>query len=132
MVNSNLMNRKYTLLNKTKPLESPLTITYCENFLCKLKGLSWKKSLLNNEGLLLVQSKDSRADSSIHMFGMFFDLAIVWINAEKKIVDVKPAYKWRSILFPQNPAQFVLEININRLNEFNKGDIIHFEEINPT
>ena len=64
------------------------------------------------------------------MFGMFFDLAIIWINEQNQIVDVKPAYKWRSILFPQQPAKYALEVNIERLSEFKKGEIIHLEEIN--
>ncbi len=133
MVNSTLMNKNnkyYQLTNQTTPLTSPLKVKYCSSFLCKFKGLSWRASLPQEEGLLLVQSKDSKLDSSIHMFGMFFDLAIIWINEQNQIVDVKPAYKWRSILFPQQPAKYALEINIERLSEFKKGEIIHLEEIN--
>lgn len=132
MVNSKAMNKKIKLINQTNPLKQPLTATYCESFLCKLKGLSWRKSLPKNEGLLLVQNKDSRMDSSIHMFGMFFDLAIVWINANMQVVDVKPAYRWRSMLLPLKPAKYTLEININRMDEFQTGDQIRYEKINPT
>ena len=79
------------------------------------------------EGLLLVQSRESRADSGIHMFFVFMDLGVIWINAQGIVVDVKLAKAWRSILIPQAAAQYVLEIVPERLDEFQVGDQLSFE-----
>jgi uncharacterized membrane protein (UPF0127 family) len=63
-------------------------------------------------------------DAAIHMFMMWIDLAIVWINSQNKVVDVRPAYRWKSIIVPQAPAKYVLELPIDRLNDFHKADEI--------
>ena len=68
-------------------------------------------------------------DSSIHMLGMWFDLAIVWINAELEIVDVRHARRWLSFIVPQRAAQYTLEIHSERLEDFRIGDSVRFEEI---
>ena len=88
----------------------------------------FRKNLPPNWGLLLVQERDSRLDAAIHMMGMKFDLAVVWINSSGVVVDVRPAYRWRSVIVPQAPARYVLEMGIEHLSEFRIGDEIHFEE----
>ncbi len=66
-------------------------------------------------------------DSAIHMLWMRLDLAIVWINSEMRVVDVRPAYRWRSFVIPKQPAQYVLEFSLDRLDDFQIGDEVHFE-----
>ena len=92
--------------NKSKPTAFPIQAGYCESFLCRFRGLMFRRNLPPNWGLLLVQQRDSRLDSAIHMMGMKFDLAIVWINSSGKVVDVRPAYRWRSVIVPQAPAKY--------------------------
>lgn len=72
---------------------------------------------------------DNRLETGIHMLGMNFDLGIVWINAEGKVVDLRYAHKWLSFLVPKKPAKYVLEILPQRLEDFNIGDQIRFEDI---
>ena len=71
---------------------------------------------------------ENRLDSGIHMLGMKFDLGIVWINADGKVVDLRYARKWLSFLLPRKPAKYVLEILPQRLKEFKIGDQIRFED----
>jgi uncharacterized membrane protein (UPF0127 family) len=116
------------IVNETHSLESPLQASYCFSFLCRLRGLTFRRRIPSNWGLLLVQEKDSRLDSAIHMFGVFIDLGIIWINESGEIVDKCLAKKWITIKVPQNPARYILEIVPERLDEFNIGDRIRFEE----
>lgn len=67
-------------------------------------------------------------DAAIHMFMMWMDLTIVWINAQHQVVDVRPAYRWKSVLVPQAPASYVLELPIERLPDFQIGDEIKISE----
>jgi uncharacterized membrane protein (UPF0127 family) len=80
-----------------------------------------------NEGLLLTYKRENRIDTSIHMLGMLIDLGIVWINGANKVVDVRKAYKWRSIIFPKAPAKYVLEITPEAAAEFKIGDEVVIE-----
>ncbi len=88
----------------------------------------FRRSLPPGEGLLLVQERQSRLDAAIHMFGMFFDLAAVWIDDALCVVDVQAARRWPPLYFPARPARYVLETGLHRLQDFQPGDQLHFED----
>ena len=121
--------REIKLINQAKPLEKPLRVGYCNSFICRLRGLSFKRSIPADWGLLLVNKKDSRLDTAIHMLGMSFDLAVVWINEAGTVVDLGHAKRWVSFIVPREPARYVLETGVERLRDFQIGDKITFEEI---
>lgn len=79
-----------------------------------------------NEGILLVSGHDSILDSTIHMFFCFTDLAVIWINTARQVVDVRLAKKWAPMYIPRRPARYVLEAHPSRLAEFHIGDQIDF------
>ena len=113
--------------NHTRPLPQPLKVGYCASFLCQLRGLTFRRSLDPQDGLVLVQSHDSRLEASIHMLGVSFDLAILWINNAGKVVDRCLALHWRPAYFPKSPARYVLEIVPERLEQFQVGDKVSFD-----
>ncbi len=86
----------------------------------------FKSHLEKNAGLLLVQNRDSRIDSSIHMLFVFMDLAVIWINSDQIVVDRLLARSWKLAYFPASPARYILEIHPARLDEFHIGDHIEF------
>ena len=86
----------------------------------------FRSSLPQNEGLLLVERRDSRLDTSIHMLFVFMDLAVVWINSEYTVVDTVVAHAWRPFYAPGRPARYILEIHPDRWKEFSIGDQVEF------
>ena len=86
-------------------------------------------SISTDEGLLLVENKDSIINTSIHMLFMFFDIAAVWINSDNIVVDVRLAKKWFPFYFPQKPAQFTLECHPICIKYFNIGDTIVIKDV---
>ena len=88
----------------------------------------FRRSLAPNEGLLLVQKRENRSESAIHMLFMFIDLAVVWLNASKQVVDVKFARRWRLFYSAQSPAKYVLELPTEYLDAFKVGDQLQFDE----
>jgi uncharacterized membrane protein (UPF0127 family) len=115
--------------NLSRQVEQPVKAVYCTSFLCRLRGLMFRRMLSDLEGLLLVQSKDSRVDSSIHMMFMRFDIGVLWINQAFEIVDVCLARQWRPAYFPKYPARYTLEMRPERLNDYQIGDKVQFDEI---
>ena len=103
--------------------------TYCSSFFCKFKGLMFKRCLPENEGILLVEKKESIIDTSIHMFFMFFDIATIWINAENIVVDVQLAKKWHPFYASKKPAQYVLECHSSQLSKFKIGDQVSIKHV---
>jgi uncharacterized membrane protein (UPF0127 family) len=112
--------------NLTKPLKLPIEAGYCSSFLCQLRGLTFRSHIQPSEGLLLVQKRDSRLDSSIHMMFVWTDLAVVWINEALEVVDKRLAKKWVPGYIPAAPARYVLELSPDRLLDFDIGDRIEF------
>ena len=116
--------------NLTQPLAQPLNARYCDTFLCQFRGLMFRRDLAADEGLLLVQKRENRTESAIHMLFMLIDLTVVWIDASYHIVDVKLAQRWHLAYAPQSPAKYVLELPVDRFSEFKIGDQLQFNETN--
>ncbi len=116
------------IVNQTHPTGNPIQAKYCQSFFCQLRGLMFTSVLPKNSGVLLVQSSDSRMNSSIHMMFMRIDLAVFWINSEFSVVEKVLAHRWKLGYIPKSPARYVLETNIANLNDFNIGDKVSFEE----
>jgi uncharacterized membrane protein (UPF0127 family) len=120
--------KSVNIQNSGQPLKSPIKATYCDSFFCQLRGLMFRRSLAPNEGLLLVQKRENRSESAIHMLFMFIDLTVVWLNASKQVVDVKFARRWRLFYAPQTPAKYVLELPCEYHGVFQIGDQLQFDE----
>lgn len=114
--------------NKSRAIPGVLRIKYCDSFLTQLAGLSFRSRLSHDEGLILVGRRDSRIDSSIHMFFVPFDLSVIWINAAMQVVDKVLAKSWRPAYFSKEPAKYVLEIHPDRWGEFEIGDRVEFRD----
>lgn len=84
------------------------------------------KPIKEDQGIIFIEGTESILNSSIHMFFMRFDLCVIWINREMRIVDKKLARKWRPFYVPQKPACYTLEIHHNQFKNFSIGDQIEF------
>ena len=115
--------------NLNKPIEKSARVGYCDSFLCRLRGLMFRSRLDLDEGLLLVERRDSRLDTSIHMFFVPFDLAVFWINSEMTVVDKVIAKSWRPAYFPKADAKYTLEIHPDRWMDYEIGDKVEFVDI---
>jgi uncharacterized membrane protein (UPF0127 family) len=112
--------------NKNQPLPAPLQAFFCDSLLCRLRGLMFQLSLPQDKGLLLIEARDGRLGTSIHMLFVFMDLAVIWINSKNKVVDSILACSWRPAYVPHKAARYILEIHPSRINEFKIGDQIEF------
>jgi uncharacterized membrane protein (UPF0127 family) len=123
------MSRPVIVRNQNRGIENPPRVGYCDSFLCRLRGLMFRPQLGLDEGLLLVEKRDSRIDTSIHMFFVPFDLAVFWINSEMTVVDKIIAKSWHPAYFPKTEAKYTLEIHPNRIGDYEVGDKVEFENL---
>ncbi len=114
--------RQVLIHNQTHPAPTPLQAGYCASFFCRLRGLMLQKSLAEQEGLLMVQSRADRVDATIHMFFMNFDIAVIWADEQLRVVDAQLARRWRPAYAPAKAAKYVLETHPSRLSDFTIGD----------
>lgn len=120
------MPRFVVVQNLTKEINDPPRARYCDSFFCRLRGLMLRREIGIGEGLLLVESRDSRLDSSIHMLFVPFNLAVFWINSAMTVVDKVLAKPWRPAYLPANSAKYTLEIHPDRIGNFDIGDKVEY------
>ena len=103
---------------------------WCSSRLCRLRGLQFRRNLKSGEALILVKDKDSIANTSIHMFFVFFPIAAIWINSKGKVTSAQLAKPWRPYYASPEPAAYVLETSPDFLDKVAVGDNLDFVEIN--
>ena len=122
------MDNKIThIRNLNNPAIAPVRARWCQSFFSRLRGFTFRSKLENEEGLVLVESRDSRLDTSIHMFFVWTDLAVVWVNSDDEVVDNRLAKAWHPYYAPAKPARYVIEFHPNRHGDFKPGDKVSFE-----
>lgn len=116
------------IANLSRPLGRPLRVGYAVSFMERLRGLMFRQSIGTEEGMLLVQDRDSVLDSAIHMMFVPFDLAVIWINNKMEVVDAQLARSWRPAYWASQPARYVLELHPSRLDDFRLGEQVKIDE----
>jgi len=101
---------------------------WCQNFWCHFKGLMLRTSLPDDEGLLFVYRRENIAETTIHMFFVFFSIAAVWLDNEGCVVDAKLARPWRPFYAPAKPARYLIEARPSLLERVKVGDQLTFDE----
>jgi len=123
------MPRSIIIQNLNTPIKVPAQVGYCDSFTSRLRGLMFRHNLAIDDGLILVEKRDSRLDTSIHMFFVPFDLAVFWINSEMLVVDKVIAKSWRPAYMSKTAAKYILEIHPNRFGDYEIGDKVEFENV---
>lgn len=124
------MRNQVAILNRTRNSEQILEADWCESFWCRLAGLTFRRSLPGGQGLLLVESQDSRLNASIHMWFVFMDLGVAWLDSGLKVVDTVLARPWRMYV-PASPARYILEAGPDLLEYLAVGDELILEATSP-
>jgi len=123
------MPKQIFVENNSRKIQTLPRIQYCDTFLMQLRGFTFRPRLSRDEGLLLVGTRDSRLDSSIHMLFVSFDLTVIWINTDMQVVDKVLAKSWRLAYFSKKPARYVLEIHPARWEDYEIGDTVIFKNV---
>lgn len=113
-------------IGKNSPPFAKVNVKYCDTFLSKFIGLMFSRELKHDQGIILVENKETRINTSIHMLFMNYDITVLWLDKQLVIVDKVLAKKWRPIYLPKMPAQYVVELHQSKFSEFSIGDQLIF------
>ena len=103
-------------------------VKWCDTFLSRGRGLMFRRAIGEDEALVFAESKESVSLTSIHMFFVFFPIAVIWLDAEKKVVDKKLARPFCPYYAPQRPAQYFVEGHPSILDKVRIGDCLELEQ----
>jgi uncharacterized membrane protein (UPF0127 family) len=124
------MSAKWRVLCSVQTGEAVLArVRLADNFWSRFRGLQLVPNLPEDEGLLFITGSESRTNTTIHMFFMFFSIAVVWLDASGKVVDSCLAKPWRPAYAPRVPAQYFIEANSSLLERVKIGDVLRFDEV---
>ena len=121
------MARWVRVRNRSGSSEQLVLARWCESYLCRLRGLTFRFRLPEQRGLLLVGRADSIPLATIHMFGVFLSLGVIWLDSSRRVVDRVLARPF-AIYKPAAPARYVLEGRPSILEGVRVGDELDFED----
>ena len=102
---------------------------WCDGFLSKMKGFTFRRTLAPGEGLVLVETNESRISTGVTMLFTFLDLGVVWVNSVGEIVDFVLAKPWRLSYMSKAPAQYAVEVDPSLLELIKVGDHLRFTDV---
>jgi uncharacterized membrane protein (UPF0127 family) len=101
-------------------------IKWCTNVLTRGLGLMFRPPLQEDEAYVFVEARESRSLTTIGMLFVFFPLAVIWLDAGKRVVDKALARPFYPYYAPASPAQYYLECHPRTLDLANVGDLLQF------
>lgn len=116
-----------TLVNRRTGEIIASNITVCDTFWRRGRGLMFRRSLAADEAYIFIEVRESITLTAIHMFFVFFPIAVVWLNEERQVVDIVLARPFRPHYAPSHPARFFIEGAPGLLGKVNIGDSLDWE-----
>lgn len=104
-------------------------VRWCDSFASKLRGFTFRQAIAKDEGLVLVENRESRSGTAVHMLFVPFELAIIWLDTNGQIVDTTLAKPWRLAYVPAKAAQYVLETHPQWLSYVEVGQHLQFQTL---
>ena len=89
-------------------------------------GLRFCKQIKNDEAILIERERESILDSTIDMLFVFFSIDVIWMDENKKIVDIKTARPFQLFSTPCKPAKYILEVKQGNGLKFKINDKLAF------
>jgi uncharacterized membrane protein (UPF0127 family) len=114
------------IIKKSDP-QKFINVKICRSFKDQLLGLMFTKNINDDFGILLIQNRETRMDAAIHMFFMNYDICVLWLDREFRVVDKTIAQKWRPAYVPKKSAQYVLETHTSQSANFQIGDQLEYQ-----
>lgn len=110
------------LINRTTGESLARRVVPCDTFGRRLRGLMFRRPLDVDEVYLFSESRESVAQTTIHMFFVFFPIAVVWLDREMHVVDKVLARPFRPYYAPRRAAQYYVEATPSLLERVSVGD----------
>ena len=122
------MWRRAMITNVTTGEAIAQRIEWCDTFWKRGRGLMFRArgAVADGRVYLFVERRESVAQTVIHMFFVFFPIAVVWLDAGKQVVDKALAHPFRPYYAPRRPAQYYVEGDPSLLGRVSIGDRLEF------
>ncbi|MSR85944.1 hypothetical protein EXS74_00945 [Candidatus Woesearchaeota archaeon] len=101
-------------------------VKVCDTLFSRTLGLMFSPSLPSSQGILLVANQQSKAQTSIHSFFVFFTFDALWVDENKRVVDRKTVKPFQALIRPREAAKYVIELPRGSTEGISLGSKIEF------
>ena len=102
-------------------------VKVCKDIFSRSKGLRFSKRLKKGQAILLIATEESIFETIIDMFFVFFSIDIIWLDKNKRVVDIRRNVKpFSPLIMPLKPAKYVIELPKNASKHVKINDVIKF------
>ncbi len=103
-------------------------VVRCDTFWKRGRGLMFRsrRAIADGQVFLFVERREGIAQTTIHMFFVFFPIAVVWLDRDRRVVDKVLARPFRPYYAPCRSAQYYIEGHPSLLDRVNVGDQLKF------
>jgi len=84
-------------------------VVTCDTFWAKLRGLMFHRALGPSTAFVFAGHRESVAEATIHMFFVFFPIAVIWLDGQRRVVDTALARPFRPCYAPRRAARYFVE-----------------------
>lgn len=105
--------KKFVIIDKAK---------ICKSIASRAFGLMFRKK--PDYGMVFVFESERRAD--LHMLFVFFPIDVLFLDKDKKVVDIKKDFKPFTYYSPRAKSLYVIELPVGVLGKTTVGDKILF------
>ncbi len=111
------------LYNRTRNKKITEKTRLANTFFEKFKGLMFEKKGRFDYALIFDFGSEKKAGARIHMLFVFFPICAVYLDAGKKVVDMKNNLKPFSLNYtPKKKARFLVELPVQAGKAVSLGD----------
>lgn len=114
------------LYNHTKKRTIIERVKYAESFIAKLKGLMFEKEQCFDYALVFEFGKETRISASIHSLFVFFPFSAVYLDSNKRVVDIAIIKPFKLNYTPKKKAKYLVELPVKKTNQIKLGDKLGF------
>jgi uncharacterized membrane protein (UPF0127 family) len=116
------------MVNSTTGETVATGVVRCDTFWRRGRGLMFRRRRAVDHGqvYLFVEGCESVARAAIHMLFVFFPIAVLWLDAERRVVDRALARPFRPYYAPRKAAQYYVEGHPSLLERVRVGDRLEF------
>lgn len=116
----------YNVSKKKKIIE---TVKLADSLLKKFKGLMFEREKNFNYALVFDLGKNCKRRASIHMCFVFFPIDVLFLNEERKVVDIVLGLKpWTLNYTPKKNSRYIIELPKGRGSGIEERDKISWRK----
>jgi uncharacterized membrane protein (UPF0127 family) len=99
-------------------------VKFANNIILRAKGLMFEKESNFNYSLIFEFPKESKIGCSLHMLFVFFPIDVIFLNSEKKVVDLATLKPWSLGYTPKRASKYVIETQVGTNKKIKINDTL--------